>query len=123
MRSRYSAFVMNNFDYILNTHHKAYLNGLTLAQLSAGPHMQWLGLDVIEASPTSIADTTGFVTFKAWYTFNGELDAIYERSEFIREHGQWYYTQGRQMTAKMPGRNDACVCHSGKKFKQCCGRN
>lgn len=122
MRSRYSAFVMKNFNYILCTHHQAYLNGLNLAQLSAGPHPQWLGLDVIEASPVSTRDTQGFVTFKAWYVLDGELDAIYERSEFLRENGQWYYTRGQQMTAKMPGRNDACICHSGKKFKQCCAK-
>lgn len=131
MRSRYSAFALKNFDYILKTHHPNYLNGLTLASLNIGPHPHWLRLEVLEhhqnaahctqADSSSIAQQTqDTVTFKAWYKLKGEIDAIYERSEFIYQAGRWYYSQGQQMTAKLPGRNDPCVCHSGKKFKQCC---
>lgn len=131
MRSRYCAFVLKNFDYILKTHHPEYLNGLTLASLNTGPHPHWLGLEVLssseipahnsQAANQAIAEPRhGTVTFKAWYKLEGEIDAIYECSEFIYQTGRWYYSQGQQMTAKLPGRNDPCVCHSGKKFKQCC---
>ena len=122
MRSRYCAFVLKNFDYIIKTHHADFLEGLTLEQLQQGPHPEWLGLDVLSADDTTQSDGSkgGTVTFKAWYKMNGEIDAIYERSEFIFEQGRWFYTQGHQMHAKLQGRNDPCVCHSGKKFKQCC---
>jgi SEC-C motif-containing protein len=125
MRSRYSAFVLKNFDYILKTQHPDCVGDLTLASLNAGPHPDWLGLEVLHASQQeSLIDgmlhETGTVTFKAWYKQDGELDAIYECSQFIRQDGLWYYTQGQQMATKLPTRNDPCVCHSGKKFKHCC---
>lgn len=122
MRSRYCAFTLKNFDYIIKAHHADYLDGLTLEQLQQGPHPHWLGLDVLSADETIHADGRkhGTVTFKAWYKMSGEIDAIYERSEFIFEQDRWFYTKGHQMHAKLPGRNDPCVCHSGKKFKQCC---
>lgn len=122
MRSRYCAFVLKNFDYIIKTHHPDFLGDLTLANLQRGPHPHWLGLDVLDSREQLAApgQREGTVTFKAWYKLEGEIDAIYECSEFIHQQGRWYYTQGRQMTAKLPSRNDPCVCHSGKKFKQCC---
>lgn len=122
MRSRYCAFVLKNFDYIIKTHHPDFLGDLTLAGLQSGPHPHWLGLDVLDASEQlSITGyREGTVTFKAWYKLEGEIDAIYECSEFVHQQGRWYYTQGRQMRTTLPGRNDPCICHSGKKFKQCC---
>lgn len=122
MRARYCAFVLKNFDYIIKTHHPDFLGELTLASLQRGPHPDWLGLDVLASSePLKIAGyKKATVTFKAWYKLEGEIDAIYECSEFVHHLGRWYYTQGRQMTTKLPGRNDPCVCHSGKKYKQCC---
>lgn len=122
MRSRYCAFVLKNFDYIIKTHHPDFLEDLTLASLQRGPHPHWLGLDVLDSSEQLDASgqREGTVTFKAWYKLEGEIDAIYECSEFVHQQGRWYYTQGRQMRTKLPGRNDPCVCHSGKKFKQCC---
>ncbi|MCP3127350.1 YchJ family protein [Shewanella sp. KJ2020] len=122
MRSRYCAFVLKNFDYIIKTHHPDFLEDLTLASLQSGPHPHWLGLDVLDSREQLDASgqREGTVTFKAWYKLEGEIDAIYECSEFVHQQGRWYYTQGRQMRTKLPGRNDPCVCHSGKKFKQCC---
>lgn len=122
MRSRYCAFVLKNFDYIIKTHHVDFLGSLTLEQLKQGPNPNWLALEVLAANEEAHPDGTlrGTVTFKAWYKLAGEIDAIYERSEFVFQQGRWYYTQGQQMHAKRPGRNDPCVCQRGKKFKQCC---
>ncbi|MDR6964464.1 YchJ family protein [Shewanella putrefaciens] len=122
MRSRYSAFALKKFDYIIKTQHPDFLGDLTLANLNLGPHPHWLGLDLIasEEFVNSTALKQGTVTFKAWYKLEGEIDAIYEHSEFIYQDNRWYYTKGKQMTAKLPSRNDPCICHSGKKFKQCC---
>lgn len=122
MRSRYCAFVLKNFDYIIKTHHPDFLGKLTLADLCQGPHPHWLGLDVLSSSEQLTIDgyKKSTVTFKAWYKLEGKIDAIYECSDFIHQQGRWYYTQGLQMTAKLPNRNESCICHSGKKFKQCC---
>ncbi|MCT7943027.1 YchJ family protein [Shewanella holmiensis] len=131
MRSRYCAFVVNAFDYLIKTHHQTYLNGLTAAQLALG-NTQWLGLAVLEHGlidshhvdfVTDLESSLqAFVTFKAWYKHGKSVDAIFERSHFVQQNGQWFYTQGVQMEAALPKRNDACVCHSGKKFKLCCGK-
>lgn len=119
MRSRYAAFVLGLYPYLIQTHAIDHLNGLTEADLAAGPHPQWLGLDVLESGENG---KHGSVTFKAWYKADGQLDAIFEKSAFELRDGLWQYTTGEQFTCKLPGRNDACICKSGKKFKQCCGK-
>jgi SEC-C motif-containing protein len=60
-----------------------------------------------------------------------------ERSRFLREDGLWYYVNRAFPKEEQPepedprltqaiknlkvGRNDPCVCGSGKKIKKCCG--
>lgn len=117
MRSRYSAFVKGEFAYLVATHHPAFRNGMTAANLAQGSYPKWLGL-VIES--TKLKDEKGQVTFKAWYRDDAGIDAIFEQSQFCLLDGRWYYTQGDQFEVKLPKRNDKCICHSGKKFKQCC---
>ena len=118
MRSRYSAFVLHHFNYLIETHHPDFLLGLTEKQL-AEINTQWLGLEIISSKQQA---EKAEVTFKAWFIENNKIDAIYECSSFVRQHERWLYTQGQQMTTKLPRRNDPCVCYSGKKFKQCCGK-
>ena len=52
-----------------------------------------------------------------------KFDLRFETSDFETEAGEWRYTTGllHDDTGKLSiGRNDACLCDSGKKFKQCC---
>ncbi|WP_285162619.1 YchJ family protein [Shewanella goraebulensis] len=120
MRSRYCAFALQQFEYLIETHHPQFLNGLTINLLAQGADdTQWLGLDVEQTTENYNAQT-GTVTFKAWYLNGGEIDAIYECSQFQYLDGKWYYTNGTQKVAQLPKRNDKCICHSGKKFKACC---
>ncbi|MDD8058313.1 MULTISPECIES: YchJ family protein [Shewanella] len=118
MRSRYCAFVAAKFDYLLATHHPDYRQGLTVEQLAQG-NTHWLGLQVVNAKQIG---TTGEVTFKAWYIAGKQIDAIHERSAFVLQQGRWFYTEGEQMHTRLPARNEPCICHSGKKFKQCCAK-
>ncbi|WP_144208108.1 YchJ family protein [Shewanella donghaensis] len=119
MRSRYCAFVMKQFQYLVDTHHPQHLAGLTVEMLAMGAdETQWIGLEVITHKQQSALSAT--VTFKAWFLNDGDLDAIFECSDFVFENGRWYYTKGEQFTADLPKRNDKCICHSGKKFKACC---
>ena len=119
MRSRYCAFVLELWPYLIATHHPDFLNGLTESVLAQGPKTHWLGLDVVDAKQQA---DKGVVTFKAWYKDGKSVDAIFEQSQFVREGGLWYYTTGEQFSAQLPGRNDPCVCKSGNKFKKCCGK-
>ncbi|MCH1927039.1 YchJ family protein [Shewanella sp. C32] len=117
MRSRYSAFVLQLFDYLLLTHAADYRADLTIQALVEATPDQWLGLQVFNSEQQ---DNNGQVHFCAWFKDGGQIGAIHEVSQFILQHGQWYYTTGEQLPVKLPGRNDPCVCGSGKKFKQCC---
>lgn len=117
MRSRYTAFVINEYQYLLQTHHPDFLNGLTLEVLSDNPAVNWLSLDVLSSS---MSENNGKVKFQAWYRDGDGIDAIHELSDFKRVNGIWLYTQGEQFPPIYPKRNDPCICHSGKKFKQCC---
>ncbi|MNG28515.1 hypothetical protein D3C84_1137880 [compost metagenome] len=59
-----------------------------------------------------------FVTFTArWHDQGGE-HSHRERSAFVQADGRWYF-----LDPTVPldaGRNDACPCGSGLKFKKCC---
>lgn len=117
MRSRYSAFYFEQFQYLINTHHPQYLGTLTVDDFGGEAQPKWLSLTVMSASNTM---TTGKVTFQAWFEDAGKIDAIHECSDFIKEDNIWYYTQGVQYAPILPKRNVPCVCGSNKKFKQCC---
>lgn len=119
MRSRFCAFYLAQYPYLIATHHPAYLNGLAEADLAKEPLPDWLSLDVITSSEKGLAGT---VTFQAWYRLDNEIDAIHECSSFVKLDGRWLYTEGVQKSAVFPKRNGLCVCLSGKKFKQCCSR-
>ena len=96
MRSRYSAFVLEKYDYLIKTHHVNFRGQLTIDDLKQEPHFKWLRLEVLKTSSNDITDTKGTVTFKAWYRFNNHIDAIFETSDFIKQDGKWYYTKGIQ---------------------------
>jgi len=123
MRSRYSAYVVKQYTYILDTYaaeQKAGLDTQTLAQSAAGT--QWLRLDIQATSSTS---NKAKVRFKAFYRDGEQFYLMHEDSSFILENNQWRYTQGEIQDDSgllKPGRNDECVCGSQKKFKKCCGR-
>ncbi len=118
MRSRYSAFVLKEFQYLMDTHADEYTDSRSIEELSKPPLPNWLALDVIDSTQKQ---NTGTVTFIAWYKLEGKLDAIHEKSNFVKTKDHWFYTDGEHLTVRIPKRNDLCVCHSGKKFKKCCG--
>ncbi|WP_298775870.1 YchJ family protein [uncultured Shewanella sp.] len=117
MRSRYSAYSLKHFNYIIATQHPDFRRHLTVEQLAKEPQSQWLGLAVLSCEQQALKGT---VTFKAWYKQDKKIDVIYECSNFILENNLWYYTDGKQMQCTLPKRNESCVCQSGKKFKHCC---
>ncbi|CBG88532.1 YchJ family protein [Citrobacter rodentium] len=119
MRSRYCAFVMKDADYLIRTWHPACQAAAFRDDIVAGfASTEWLGLTLFEHI-RSEDDKTGYVSFVARYREHGKTGAIIERSRFIKENGEWYYIDG---TRPQFGRNDACPCGSGKKFKKCCGQ-
>ncbi|VDY64479.1 Predicted metal-binding protein related to the C-terminal domain of SecA [Shimwellia blattae] len=119
MRSRYSAFVMHQADYLVASWHpQCRAEGLKDELERGFPATRWLGLTVYDTHPGRTPEE-GFVSFVARFEENGKPGAIIECSRFLKEQGRWYYIDG---TRPQFGRNDPCPCGSGKKFKKCCGQ-
>ena len=122
MRSRYTAYVLGNEEYILKTWHRSQRPSSSGLQLS----VEWRGLKVLQASAEK--GDEAFVEFIAIFSDAGNTAQMHERSRFIREKGVWFYVDGEQLETntqhnlKRPGRNEPCYCGSGKKFKKCCGK-
>jgi SEC-C motif domain protein len=90
MRSRYSAFVHEQADYLLATWHST----TRPASLDFEAGAKWLGLEVREHKVTG-ADTAE-VEFVARYRVAGQAVRLHERSRFVREGGRWFYVDGDQ---------------------------
>ncbi|HID4046799.1 hypothetical protein B5M10_21560 [Pluralibacter gergoviae] len=119
MRSRYTAFVKKDAAYLIATWHPQCRSQSLRQELEQGfAGTEWLGLTVF-ATDAGRNDSEGFVSFVARFRDGQKQGAIIERSRFIKENEQWYYIDG---TRPAIGRNDACPCGSGKKFKKCCGQ-
>ena len=88
MRSRYSAFVVNDETYLLKTWHpKTRPTDLPLLQ----PNCTWLGLQVLHHAPQN---SQAQVEFIAKYKINGRAQRLHEVSNFVLENGQWLYVDG-----------------------------
>lgn len=90
MRSRYSAFVLLNRQYLLRTWHP----DTAPAALDLDPELQWRRLDIISTTRGGPLDTVGSVEFKAWFRQAGDRGIHHEVSRFVREDGRWFYLDG-----------------------------
>ncbi len=84
MRSRYSAFVTNNKQYLEQTWHPKYLP----LDLALDADQKWLGLKVLE---TEQDGEHGEVKFVARYKVGGKAYRLEEHSLFSRIADRWYY--------------------------------
>lgn len=92
MRSRYSAFVLANGDYLMQTHYKT-TRQITekKAIVKWAKSVEWIKLEVIETTKGLKKDKEGTVTFNAYFYENGKVDVIHEKSAFVKEDDKWYY--------------------------------
>jgi SEC-C motif-containing protein len=131
LRSRYTAFVRQQVDYVVETTHPQTREELDLEHLKDWSEKStWQGLDVLETQLGGPEDDEGLVEFVAHYDdAQGERVDHHERSVFKKEEGRWLFVDG-QAANQQPyrreepkiGRNDPCHCGSGKKYKKCHGR-
>jgi len=114
MRSRYSAYVLGNGEYIVKTTAKEnrYEDDIELIKEYA-KSVFWLGLEVLSAKDA-------MVEFKAYYRDADGIKVQHEKSNFVKEDGMWFYKDGLLLNSKIE-RNAACPCKSGKKYKKCYG--
>ncbi len=126
MRSRFSAFRLGRWDYVLASWHPAHRPALDAEQLAAEQgDGGWERLQVFEARGEA-QDEQGEVRFCAWYRDARGLHLHHERSRFLRWEGRWVYTEGDLLPAPRSEKikpNAACPCGSGLKYKKCCARH
>ncbi|OBX23471.1 MULTISPECIES: YchJ family protein [Bizionia] len=92
MRSRYSAFVLTNGDYLMQTHHRSTRPiSEKKAIVTWAKSVSWIKLDVLKTSKGLANDKEGTVTFNAYFQKKGCIDVIHEKSAFIKENETWYY--------------------------------
>jgi SEC-C motif-containing protein len=90
MRSRYSAYVVHEADYLLATTHLQERKYHSKAEiLNWAISNQWQQLEVINA-------TKNTVEFKAYY-IDAQLrhQIHHEFSNFVFEHDSWFYVDGK----------------------------
>ncbi|PCJ63016.1 MAG: zinc chelation protein SecC [Planctomycetota bacterium] len=92
MRSRYSAFVTKNKDYLLKTWHKK--NSNEIGQELFDENLKWVSLEIINTKRGNVNDRTGYVEFKATFEIDGNKTTLHENSKFKKEQGRWYYVNG-----------------------------
>ncbi len=90
MRSRYSAYCIQNADYLLATTHlstRKHHNKKDILAFATENH--WVKLEIVKATENN-------VEFKAYY-LNSSLQphTHHEKSTFKKEGEQWYYVDGK----------------------------
>lgn len=131
MRSRYTAYVEKNINYIDETQVSEPGEVFNKEEaLKWAENSEWLGIEIKKVQKGESQDSTGVVEFVALYKDrpSGTELRHHETSLFTKQNGEWKFKEGQIHGAQpvkrlMPkvGRNDPCSCGSGKKFKKCCG--
>jgi SEC-C motif domain protein len=124
MRSRFTAYSMENTDYIKATWDKASQPDQSAFSDEA---IAWQRLEIIDTKKGGVNDNKGIVEFKAYYSNKGEDFLLHEVSRFAKTNERWFYIDGvvkkvgKIIQQQNLGKNAPCPCGSGKKFKRCCG--
>ena len=90
MRSRYSAYVLGDAEYLLATWHaNTRPEDLDLGDSAS---TRWLGLAVKGSTSGPDSATVEFVA--RYKVGGGPAVRLHEVSRFVREQGRWYYVDG-----------------------------
>ena len=89
MRSRYSAYVLQDVPYLLATWHAR----TRPAELSLEPGVKWLGLE-LRRHVVQSADAAEVEFVARQRDASGRAHRLHERSRFVREQGRWLYVDG-----------------------------
>jgi SEC-C motif domain protein len=83
MRSRYTAFVVGDADYLWRTWHPR----TRPEQVAIEPAIVWTGLEIVDAG----ADDVEFI---AAFSENQRTGTLHERSRFAVRARRWFYVDG-----------------------------
>jgi len=123
MRSRFTAFCLNDHQYLADTHHPNKRQPHKSNELdSSQTKTIWIKLDIHHTIDGLHHNNTGKVQFSATFNEQGEFFELLETSSFIKEKGQWMYVDGQPIINSVHfklKRNEPCWCGSGLKYKTC----
>jgi SEC-C motif-containing protein len=85
MRSRYTAFVRLDADYLRHS----WAPEKTPKRLRLDPARRWTGLVIVDAAAGGMLDSEGIVEFVARFEDGPNAGALRERSTFRRHDGRW----------------------------------
>ena len=122
MRLRYSAFVLKQKSYLLQTHAPETQHRDLAAHLDdTFKSTTWLSLHILQTTQGIEADNKGTVTFVAVYqnSETKQFSQIHECTQFIKADNAWQYLAGEHRLDYSFERNKPCWCGSGIKMKKC----
>lgn len=96
MRSRYSAFVRGDTDYLLWSWHPDHRP----EQVALDGDEEWLGLEIVNTRAGGPDDERGVVEFIARFRSGGAPRTLHEVSRFVRLDGRWVYLKGRDVSMR-----------------------
>lgn len=101
MKSRFTAFSVQNADYIVFTTQKDnpdFTNDIKSWKadiLDFSQNTNFEKLEILDFSEEDAEDTESFVTFKATLKqYNNDI-SFTEKSRFLKENGKWLYVDGQ----------------------------
>jgi len=90
MRSRYTAFALNDESYLRYSWHPQTCP----ENIELDTKTQWLGLQIKASEQGEENDDSGNVEFIARFKINGKAFRLHENSRFTRHQGRWVYLDG-----------------------------
>src|SRR3954470_2795100 len=129
LRARYTAFTRGDVDFVLSTHHSKTRGEVKREEVEEwSKQSEWHGLKIVQSEAGKATDPDGIISFCAEFTAQGKRQEHWEQALFQKEDGHWRFLDARALKNEpfkreepKTGRNDPCVCGSGKKYKKCCG--
>lgn len=100
MRSRYSAYVLENTKHLYRSWHPDTRPSLQLSRQE--PKVDWMGLQIVSAEQGKENDQEGWVSFVALWMEHGRVQSMNERSYFSRVEKKWVYVSG-EIIQSQPG--------------------
>ncbi len=90
MRARYSAYVVEDGAFLLETWHPT----TRPASVDFNHDVEWHGLTVDQVTGGAVLDTSGTVEFHARFRRGDAHLDLHELSTFRHEGGRWFYVDG-----------------------------
>ena len=128
MRARYSAHVKVDVDFIYDSIHPDFREGYDHKGTKTwAENSEWHGLEVLGTTAGGTNDKEGEVEFIARYRDKDAIRSHHEKGQFKRKGEKWLFIEGNMVksppvSVTKTGRNEPCICGSGKKYKKCCGQ-